>query len=159
MNKIKVCIAFSAGGHYVEAMNACALLFHRQDLEFTYVTYKNNPVKKNFRRGSVHYVTHPCHCFFVKRFGLFLRNFFDSLRFFLKHRPHVVISTGADVTIGIMLIAKMFGSKLLYIETGANVHGGSLTGKLSYRLADMFIVQWPEQLKQYPYAILGGALL
>lgn len=159
MHKLRVCIAFSAGGHHVEAMNACSLLFRRQDLEFTFVTYKNSPVKKDFGPATVHYVTHPYHCFFVKRFWLFLRNFFDALRFYLKHRPQVVISTGADVTIGIMLVSKMFGSKLLYVETGANVHGGSLTGLLSYRLADLFIVQWPEQLKKYPYAVLGGALL
>jgi UDP-N-acetylglucosamine:LPS N-acetylglucosamine transferase len=159
MYRKKVCIAFSAGGHYVEAMNACSLLFRRCDVEFVYVTYKNKSIQKEFDNGPAYYVTHPYHCFFVKRIWLFLLNFVDSLKFFCKYKPDAVISTGADVTVGVMLVSKIFGKKLLYIETGANVYEASLTGRLSYRMADLFIVQWPEQLTQYPGAVLGGALL
>ena len=37
-----------------------------------------------------------------------------------------------------------------------NVDAPTLTGKLTYKFADLFIVQWKEMLKVYPKAVLGG---
>jgi len=159
MRKLKVCIAFSAGGHFVEAMNACESLLQRKDVDVIYVTYKTENIKKGLVDAKTAYVQHPYHCFAIKRFILFLINIWDSLQVFLKHKPDVVISTGADVTVGIMLISKVFRRKLIYIESGASVNAASLTGRLAYPMADLFLVQWPDQLKRYPKAVLGGSLL
>ena len=50
----------------------------------------------------------------------------------------------------------LFGSKIIYIETFANSETKSLTGRLVYPIADLFIVQWESMLKLYPKAIYGG---
>ena len=43
-----------------------------------------------------------------------------------------------------------------FIETFANSETKTLSGKLVYPIADLFIVQWKSMLKLYPNAIYGG---
>ena len=51
----------------------------------------------------------------------------------------------------------MLGKKLIYIESFAKVTSPTETGKLLYKFADQFYVQWKPMLKCYPKAIyLGG---
>ena len=56
------------------------------------------------------------------------------------------------------IIGKIFGSKIIYIETFANRNKKTATGRLIYKIADLFIVQWEEMLKLYPKAIYGGSI-
>ena len=53
-------------------------------------------------------------------------------------------------------IGKIFGSKIIFIETFANRNSKTLSGRLVYPIADLFLVQWEEMLKLYPKAKLGG---
>ncbi|NDK57515.1 PssD/Cps14F family polysaccharide biosynthesis glycosyltransferase [Pontibacter fetidus] len=156
---MKVCITFSGGGHYVEAMNACSKLLENPEIKYFFVTYKSEHTKKSLNKCNVRYVVHPKHSFLIKRLILFLGNFISSFHVFVREMPDVVISTGADVTVGMMLIAKIFRKKVVFIETGASVNGSSLTGRIAYRFSDLFIVQWQGQLSIYPKAIFGGPLL
>ncbi len=55
-------------------------------------------------------------------------------------------------------LAKLFGKKLIYIESFARVYDGSKTGKLLYKYADLFIVQWESLKEVYPKAIYGGSI-
>ena len=54
--------------------------------------------------------------------------------------------------------ARILGRKVVYIETVANVHTPSMTGKIMYKLATDFYVQWEELLEVYPDAKFGGCL-
>ena len=56
------------------------------------------------------------------------------------------------------LFAKCMHKKVIYIESFARVHEKSLTGKLVYPFADLFIVQWESMLETYPKAIYGGSV-
>lgn len=86
-----------------------------------------------------------------------IANFWRSLKIYLKEKPDAVISTGVLATIPICLIAKAAGKKLIYIESFAKVTTPTQTGKLMYRFADQFYVQWEQMLEVYPNAIyLGG---
>jgi hypothetical protein len=53
-------------------------------------------------------------------------------------------------------IGKLFGSKIIYIETFANMYTKTVTGKLLYPIADLFIVQWDSMKKLYPNSVDGG---
>ena len=56
-----------------------------------------------------------------------------------------------------LYIHKRYGKKLIYIESFAKITSPNLSGKLLYRFADQFYVQWESMLKIYPKAIcLGG---
>ena len=52
-------------------------------------------------------------------------------------------------------ISKLKGIREQY-EPFARVNSPSLTGKLMYRIADLFIVQWKDMLQFYLNAIYGG---
>ena len=48
------------------------------------------------------------------------------------------------------------GSRIIYIETFANITTKTVTGRLLYPISDKFIVQWSSMKKLYPKAIDGG---
>ena len=85
-----------------------------------------------------------------------LANCFKSLWYFIKFRPDVVVSTGSHNAGPMCLIAHLFGKKVIFIETFANSNSPTRCGKLVYKFADIFIVQWENMLKFYPNAIYGG---
>lgn len=79
---------------------------------------------------------------------------FVAWRVLRKEKPDTIVSTGAMATLPIMVVGKLMGKKVVFIEALARVRSASLTGKLVYPFADLFIVRWPEMLKVYPRAIL-----
>lgn len=86
-------------------------------------------------------------------------NFLQSLWLVLREQPHAIINTGGGMTIATSLLGKLFGAKLIYIESAARVHNPSRTGRLLYRHSDLFLVQWEPLLKELPKARYGGPLL
>ena len=86
-----------------------------------------------------------------------IQNAWKSIGIYRKEKPDVVICTGVLAMIPICLISKFMGKKLIYIESFAKVTSPTETGKLLYKFADQFYVQWKPMLKFYPKAIyLGG---
>ena len=47
-------------------------------------------------------------------------------------------------------------AQLCLLETFANMNTKTVTGRLIYHFADLFIVQWESMLKLYPKAVYGG---
>jgi len=147
---MSVCVVCSAGGHLAEALAAI------QDLkvERYFVTFDEPHVRLILRDEEVYYVVDP-----HVSTALYIKNAWQTLKVFLKKRPKVVISNGAGIALATCLYAKLAGSKLIFIENGARVTTPSRTGRLVYRFADLFIVQWKPMLKHYPKAIYGGPML
>lgn len=83
-------------------------------------------------------------------------NCFKSLFLYLRIHPDYIITTGAHTAGPMCLIGKIFGSKVIYIETFANINTKTITGRLLYHVADRFIVQWPSMTKIYKDSIDGG---
>lgn len=147
---MSVCIVCSAGGHLTEALAATSAL----ETAKYFVTFDEPHVRGRLRDEEVYYVVDP-HVSIL----LYFRNAMQSLWIFLKKRPRVVISNGAGIALATCVFAKLAGSTLIFIENGARVTTPSRTGKLVYRFADLFIVQWKPLLKHYPKAVYGGPLL
>lgn len=87
-----------------------------------------------------------------------LYNAIKSLLIFIKIRPDFVITTGTMIAIPMAIYTKIFRRKLIYIETFARIHDLTKTGKMMYKFADLFIVQWEELLSVYPNAVYGGSI-
>ena len=84
-------------------------------------------------------------------------NILYSMYYYFKIKPDVVITTGAHTAVAMCYIAKLFRKKIIYIETFANLESKTLTGRLIYPIADVFIVQWESMRKLYPKATyIGG---
>ena len=84
--------------------------------------------------------------------------FILSIYYAMLERPDVIITTGASVVVFFCIFAKLLGAKLIFIESMAKVNRPTLTAKLLYPFADLFIVQWPELLRFFPKAQYLGRL-
>ena len=75
----------------------------------------------------------------------------------MLEKPDIIITTGVLAMIPLCLLSKIFGKKLVYIESFAKVSSPTKTGKLMYKYADQFYIQWESMKQFYPNAIfLGG---
>ena len=83
---------------------------------------------------------------------------FKTVYYYFKLRPKVIVTTGTHTAGPMCILGKIFGSKIIYIETFANTNKKTATGRLIYPIADLFIVQWEEMLKIYPKAVYGGSI-
>ena len=77
----------------------------------------------------------------------------------LKYRPRVIISTGSLPIAILCLWGKLMGSRIVWIDSIANVRSLSMSGQMTYRFADLFIVQWEALKAKYPKATYVGQLL
>lgn len=80
----------------------------------------------------------------------------DSLAALRRERPDAVISCGPAVGVPPCLMAKLLGMKVIFVETGSRVRALSMTGRIAYHLADLFLVQWTQLLERYPKAVYAG---
>jgi len=87
-----------------------------------------------------------------------LVSLFRLVRVFRKERPSLIISTGAGLCLPAFLLARLMGIRSVYIEAYARVHSVSLTGRLCYRLANLFLVQHRSLGDRLPRAVFGGSL-
>ena len=85
-------------------------------------------------------------------------NFVQSLWLFIWKRPSIVISTGADTAIPTCIIARFLGKKVVFIESFCRIKEPSLSGKIMYGKASLFLVQWPENKKFFPKAEYAGSV-
>ena len=147
----------STGGHFNELMQLKPM-FKKYDYHI--ITEKDKfteGFKKEYGKKISYMLyatrTHPL----VYPFK-FLWNCILTVIYFIKIRPKYIVTTGTHNAGPMCLLGKIFGSKIIYIETFANRNSKTSTGKLVYKFADLFIVQWEEMLKLYPKAKLGGSI-
>ena len=151
--KKKICFAASSGGHYEQLMMLKPLMEKYDSFIITEKTSYDTSVE-GVRTYTMKQVNRK-ELSFIPRMII---NTFRSLRIYWKEKPDVVITTGVLAMIPMCLIAKKFGKKkLIFIESFAKVTSATQTGKLLYRYADRFYVQWPQMKEIYPNALyLGG---
>ena len=89
----------------------------------------------------------------------YLRLFGQCFKVLKHYRPKVIVSTGSNVAVPLFWFGKLFGCKLIFIETRAHVYNKSLTGKLVGGISDVVIVQWKEMLDVYKNAEYYGVLV
>jgi beta-1,4-N-acetylglucosaminyltransferase len=150
--KIKIALVCSHGGHLTE-MNMLLAAF--EGYERLFVTYRCARTEALADRERVHLLpnigTNPL------RMAL---AFLQALRILLAERPHVIVSTGAEIAIPFCWIGRLLGARVVYIESWCRIHTRSGTGPLVYPVADLFLVQWPDLLQLYgPKARYEGGLI
>ena len=150
--KKKVLFISSTGGHLSELMQLSPL-FEKYDYHI--ITEKDEANKYGDKLDFLPYGTRS------KLFSYIFKYFYLCLKtvyYYFKIRPKVIITTGTHTAGPMCILGKIFGSKIIYIETYANRNKKTATGRLIYPIADLFIVQWKEMLKLYPKAVYGGSI-
>ena len=157
MTKKRVLFIASTGGHLVELFQLKELFNYYDYHIVTEKTPTNLHLKEKYK-GKVNFVIYGTKDHkFTYLFKLFL-NCWIELFVFIKFRPKYIITTGAHIAGPMCCLGKIFGSKIIFIETFANMSSKTITGKLVYKFADLFLVQWEDMLKLYPKAKYWGSV-
>ena len=151
----KVLFISSTGGHLSEMMMLDSL-FDKYDYHIITEKTKSTVSMKKKYKNKINYMVygtkdHP----FSYPFKLLI-NCFKSIYYYFKIRPDFIVTTGVHTAGPMCILGHLFGSKVIYIETFANIHTKTKTGRLVYKVADLFIVQWESMLELYPNAKYGG---
>jgi UDP-N-acetylglucosamine--N-acetylmuramyl-(pentapeptide) pyrophosphoryl-undecaprenol N-acetylglucosamine transferase len=80
-----------------------------------------------------------------------LRRAVEILR---RRRPELVIASGSSAVVPISLLARLFGARVLFVETTARVGDASISGRVISRVASAVLVQWAETCRKYPRSVL-----
>ncbi len=151
----KVLFISSTGGHFHELMRLRPL-FSKYNTYIATEKQKTNDYLKDEFKNKVFYLLYGTKDHPISYPFKLLINCFISLFYFIKIRPDCIVTTGTHTAGPICCIAKIFGKKVIYIETIANINSKTITGRLIYHIADLFLVQWESMLKLYPKAIYKG---
>jgi len=151
----KVLFISSTGGHLNELLQLRPMFKKYKSYLITEKTKTTIDIEDEYLK-EIHYLIYGTkHKPLIYIFKLLI-NCFKSLYYFIKINPDVIITTGAHTAGPMCCIGKIFGKKIIYIETFANIETKTITGRLIYKFADLFIVQWESMLELYPNAVYGG---
>lgn len=152
----RVLFISSTGGHLEELFQLKPLM---DKYNFYFVTEINDTNKnlKDKYPNRIGYLAYGTRKNIIKYVFIFGFNILKSLYIYFKIKPKVIVTTGTHTAVPMCYIGKIFGSKIIFIETFANRETKTLAGTIVYPIADLFVVQWKEMLKVYPKAVyLGG---
>lgn len=153
----RVIFVASTGGHLNELLQLKELF---QYYDYQIIT-EGGPSTKHLKDkylNHVHYLLFGSKEHLFSYLFKFVINVFISLYYVLRFRPQVIVSTGTHTAVPICYIAKLFGSKIIYIETFANVYHGNLAGRLVYPIVDEYLIQWESLKDVYPKANYIGKI-
>lgn len=149
----RTCLAYSPGGHLSELLRATAGIAFPDCFHVTFASGRAVPATPGGPAPRVYHLCHP-----RRSAWRTLANAAQALAVLLRERPRLIVSTGADVAVPVVVLGKLLGATTVFVETGGTVEP-SLAGRLCYPFSDLFLVQWPEKLAAFPKAVLADGLL
>jgi beta-1,4-N-acetylglucosaminyltransferase len=152
LDKMKVCICASSGGHLSQLLRLETSWKKYQTFS---VTTTDVVTEKLIKYGKVYVVGECNHQHPLKVLLVSLR----CIKIILKEKPDVVISTGAAVGCILCFLCKLTGAKVVWTDSITNVERISLSGRLVRYIADLFLVQWSELAKQYSNVEYVGTVI
>ncbi|NPA90797.1 MAG: hypothetical protein GXO55_05045 [Chloroflexi bacterium] len=159
--ELRVLVILGEGGHTVEMIRLVDLL--GPVYRYAYVVVKEESLSEQKIRipGPIYRINRP-QWKVEPRWKVALRYVrltWQSMWILARARPQVILQSGPGLAVPLSLLGKLLGARVIYVENGARVRHPSLTGRIMYRFADLFFVQWPElQEHVFPNAIYAGML-
>jgi UDP-N-acetylglucosamine:LPS N-acetylglucosamine transferase len=151
----KVLFISSLGGHLTQLLQLKPLF---AEYDYHIITEKSIITEDLSQQYQMSFLMYGARNYLFRYFFKFTSNIFKSLYYFLRERPDVIVTTGAHTAVPMCYIAKLFGKKVVFIESFAKTSTPTISGKLVYPIADLFIIQWEEMRKHYPKAVYGGSI-
>lgn len=155
MKKKKVMFISSVGGHLTQLLEL-KTLFKKYD--YVLVTEKTDVTIKMKDKYNVKYLPYGSRNQKLLYVFILLLSCIKSLFYFIRYNPDVIVTTGANTCAAMCCLGKIFGKKVIYIESFAKRTTPTITGKCIYKLHayTTFVVQWEGMLKYYPEAEYWG---
>lgn len=76
----------------------------------------------------------------------------------LRHRPDVIISTGAAPGYFALRFGKLFGARTIWIDSMANAEDLSKSGREARKYADLWLTQWEHLARAEGPQFIGAVL-
>jgi UDP-N-acetylglucosamine:LPS N-acetylglucosamine transferase len=111
------------------------------------LVYGHGPAERDVKKG-VHVIA-----------WRWLRNILLALRLMPTVRPKVVVTTGGAVAVPFAWIGRLFGARVVYVESLTRIDSPSMCLRLVAPVADRVYVQWPELEPAVSRARYAGSLL
>lgn len=152
MKRNKLCLAASAGGHLSQLLSISPIW---QGYEVVCVSTGQMVREKLEVLGKTYIVgecnrEHPIQTLVV---------LFKCLRIILKERPDVILSTGAAPGFLMCFWGKLFGAKVIWLDSIANANKLSMSGRMIRPFADLILSQWPNVAAKYPNVEYAGEMI
>jgi UDP-N-acetylglucosamine:LPS N-acetylglucosamine transferase len=147
----EVLLVASNGGHLLQLLQL-ADLWPKERCHW--VTFQKSDAVSLLAGESVTWAHHPTN----RNLPNLIRNFGLAFRMVRRRRIRAIVTTGAGVAVPFVIVGRLAGVKVVYIESMARITSPSLTGRLVYPFADTFIVQWPELKRFFKRASLFGTV-
>lgn len=149
--KPKVCYAASAGGHLVQLLR---ITRHLQGYDSFFVSTDEVVREKLSSKGAAFIIGQCNRLHPFKTFMVMLHCF----KIVISQRPDFVVSTGAAPAFLICFAAKIFGAKIIWVDSIANVNRLSLSGRMVRPFADLMLTQWEHLAEKYEKVKFHGAV-
>lgn len=144
--RLRLCVVSSVGGHLREVLDLVQV-FGASEVRFIV----NDAVHESLP-GPVEQIAH------AERDARVLWNVVEAIDSFSRHKPDVLLSTGAGPIVPLSVVGKLYGAQTIYIETFGSVDKPSMTGTLMAPLADRLYYQWPELAPYFPRGRYAGPI-
>ncbi len=151
----RVMFISSVGGHLTQLLQVQEIF---NNYDYLLVTEKTSTTKEMYNKYNIKYLMYGSRQYLFKYFFIFIFNVFKSLLIYFKHRPKVIVTTGVHTAVPMCYIGKIFGSKIIFIESFAKRISPTLSGRIVYPIANTFVVQWQSMRKHYPKSVYWGRI-
>ncbi len=132
----EILLVASSGGHLLQLLQLADLWPQQQR---HWVTFEQSDAVSLLAGERTTWAHHPTN----RNVPNLIRNLGLALRMVRRRRVQVIVTTGAGVAVPFVIVGRLLGINVVYIESMARITSPSLTGRLVYPFADTFIVQWP----------------
>jgi UDP-N-acetylglucosamine:LPS N-acetylglucosamine transferase len=152
MKPLKICLAASAGGHLSQLLSLEPIWQGHQVIFIS----TGEMVREKLEKIGITYIVGECNREHpIKTFGVMLK----CLRIILRQRPDVVLSTGAAAGFLMCFWGKLFGAKIIWLDSIANAEKLSMSGRMIRPFADLILSQWPDVAAQYHKVDYAGEVI
>lgn len=152
MKKAKLCIVASAGGHLSQLL----LLEPVWRGHRIFCVSTGQMVRDKLEKIGQTYIVGECNRQHpVKTLGVM----FKCLKVVWKERPSIILSTGAAAGFLICFWGKLFGAKVIWVDSIANAKTLSMSGRMIRPFADLIFSQWSDVAAKYAKIEYAGEVI
>jgi len=142
-----VMLISSTGGHFRTLVKLKPFWQNRQ---CCWVTQKSHSTESLLRQEKVYWAYGPTN----RNIKNLIKNLVLAWKVISQERPRLIVTTGAGESVPFVIIGKLFGSQVVFIESITRVEDISLSAKLILPFINRLYVRWPSLKTKYPQAEL-----
>jgi UDP-N-acetylglucosamine:LPS N-acetylglucosamine transferase len=147
--RLDVLLVCSTGGHLLQLHLLRAAW---AGLGTTWVTFDKSDARSLLAGERVVYANGPTN----RNIPNLVRNLNLAFRLVRRTRPRVIVSTGAGLAVPFAWIGRLFGARIVYIESVTRIESPSLSLRLIAPVVDRTYAQWPDLADQLEARYVGS---